>query len=135
MALSFVNFNGEIFSEEDKLLNLANRGYRYGDGLFETLRMAKGKLKFADLHADRVQKGMKTLKIEGYSQIDSYFLKDKAEELAKRNKLTNARLRFNVYRNAAGLYTPDQNKNGYSLEITPLDSPHYLMNAKGLIMD
>lgn len=136
MAKHFINFNGEIYSEEDKLLSIANRGYRYGDGLFESMRMAKGKLKYANLHADRLQKGMKALKLEGYSQMDAYFLKDKADELCKRNKISqNARLRLTVYRNSGGLYTPDSNKNGYSLEASALDSPYYDINSKGLIMD
>lgn len=136
MAKHFINFNGEIYSEEDKLLSIANRGYRYGDGLFESMRMSKGKLKFANLHADRLQKGMKALKLEGYSQMDTYFLKDKAEELCKRNKINqNARLRLTVYRNADGLYTPESNKIGYSLEASALDSPYYDINNKGLIMD
>ncbi|KHJ38859.1 aminodeoxychorismate lyase [Pedobacter glucosidilyticus] len=136
MAKRFINFNGEIYQEDEKLLAIDNRGYRYGDGIFETMRMAKGKLNFADLHADRLQSGMKTLKIEGYSQLDAYFLKDKTEELCKRNKITqNARFRLNIYRNAGGLYTPDQNKSGYSLEVSPLDSPYYDINAKGLILD
>ncbi len=136
MAKHFINFNGEIYSEEDKLLSIANRGYRYGDGLFESMRLSKGKLKFANLHADRLQKGMKALKLEGYSQMDAYFLKDKAEELCKRNKINqNARLRLTVYRNADGLYTPESNKAGYSLEANALDTPYYDLNSKGLIMD
>ncbi len=136
MARRFINFNGDTFQEDEKILTLANRGYRYGDGLFETLRMSRGKLKFVELHADRLQKGMKALKIEGYSHMDTYFLKDKAEELAKRNKISqNARFRLTVFRNAGGLYTPDSNKSGYSLEVTALDSPYYEMNSKGLIMD
>lgn len=136
MAKRFINFNGEIYQEDEKLLTIANRGYRYGDGIFETMRMSKGKLNFADFHADRLQSGMKTLKIEGYSQLDAYFLKDKTEELCKRNKISqNARFRLTIYRNAGGLYTPDQNKSAYSLEISPLDSPYYDINAKGLILD
>ncbi|RRN77394.1 4-amino-4-deoxychorismate lyase, partial [Pseudoxanthomonas sp. SGD-10] len=120
----------------DKVLTLANRGYRYGDGLFETMRMSKGKLKFVEQHADRLQKGMKTLKIVGYSHMDAYFLKDKTEELAKRNKISqNARFRLAVFRDAGGLYTPDSNKGGYSLEVLPLDSPYYQVNHKGLIVD
>lgn len=136
MAGRFINFNGDIYQEEEKVLTLANRGYRYGDGLFETMRMAKGKLKFADLHAERLQKSMKSLKIEGYSQMDAYFLKDKTEELVKRNKISlNARFRLAVYRNSEGLYTPTSNKNGYSLEVSPLETPYYTINAKGLIVD
>src|SRR5205085_9064787 len=59
-----------------------------------TMRMVKGKLQFADLHADRLQAGMKALKMEGYSQMDEWFLKDKAADLSTRNKLKNGRLRL-----------------------------------------
>ena len=136
MAKKFINYNGEILDEEDRIFTIGNRGFKYGDGLFESMRMTKGKLNFADLHADRLQKGMKTLKLEGYSQMDAYFLKDKVEEICKRNKITqNARLRLTVFRNAEGFYTPTQNKNAYTLEVTPLDSSIYEINGKGLIMD
>ncbi|MCD8741624.1 aminotransferase class IV [Mucilaginibacter roseus] len=131
----YINFNGEIVPADSKLLTTANRSYRYGDGLFESMRMMKGKLKFADLHADRLQRGMKALKIDGYSQTDAWFLKNKAEELATRNKAKHARLRLTVYRDADGLYTPTQNKMGYSLELQPMDEPRYFLNDKGLIMD
>lgn len=68
--------------------------------------------------------------------MDAYFLKDKAEEICKRNKIIqNARLRLTVYRNAAGFYAPDQNKSAYVLEAMPMDAPHYQINPKGLIMD
>ncbi|MBE9584431.1 aminotransferase class IV [Mucilaginibacter sp. JRF] len=131
----YINFNGEIVPADTKLLTTGNRGFRYGDGLFESMRLMKGKLKFADLHADRLQRGMKALKIDGYSQTDAWFLKNKAEELATRNKVKHARLRLTVYRDAEGLYTPSQNKMGYCLELQPLDEPRYFLNEKGLIMD
>ncbi|MBW4891427.1 aminotransferase class IV [Mucilaginibacter sp. HMF5004] len=135
MMPAFINFNGEILPADTNLLTIANRGFRYGDGLFESMRLMKGKLKFVDLHADRLQKGMKALQLEGYSQMDSWFLKEKAEELARRNQAKHARLRLTVYRDAEGLYTPTQNKTGYSLELTPVEEPRYFLNTRGLIMD
>lgn len=136
MSKRFINFKGEIVPEGEKILNLANRGFRYGDGLFETMKMSRGKLNFSDEHAERLQKGMKALKMEGYSLMDAYFLKEKAEEIAKRNKISqNARIRLTVFRDSAGLYTPEENKSAYSLEITPLDYAHYNINNKGLIFD
>ncbi|TSD67515.1 4-amino-4-deoxychorismate lyase [Inquilinus sp. KBS0705] len=131
----YINFNGEILPAESQLLTVANRAFKYGDGLFESMRLMKGKLKFAELHAQRLQKGMKALKIDGYSQADTWFLKDKVEELARRNKVKHGRLRLTVYRDAEGLYTPSQNKMGYCLELQPLDEPRYFLNDKGLIMD
>jgi branched-chain amino acid aminotransferase len=131
----FINFNGEIVPPDAKLLNISNRAFKYGDGLFESMRMMKGQLKFADLHADRLQRGMKALKIDSYSQMDAWYLKDIAETLALRNKAKHARLRLTVYRDAEGLYTPSSNKMGYSLELQPMDEPRYFLNEKGLIMD
>jgi branched-subunit amino acid aminotransferase/4-amino-4-deoxychorismate lyase len=135
MRPAFINYNGEIVAAGSKLLEISNRGFRYGDGLFESMRMMRGRLKFAELHSERLEKGMKALHIEGYSQMDSYFLQEKVEELAIRNKIKHGRLRLTVYRDAEGLYTPTQNKMGYCIEIEPLEEPRYFMNAKGLIMD
>ena len=135
MTLNFINFNGQILPSDSKLLTVSNRSFRYGDGLFESMRMIKGQLKFADMHADRLQRGMKALKIDGYSQMDAWFLKEKAADLARRNKIKHGRLRLTVYRDADGLYTPSQNKMGYCLEIQPTDEPRYFLNEKGLIVD
>lgn len=131
----YINFNGEILPADSILLTIANRAFRYGDGLFESMRVMKGKLKFPELHAERLQKGMKALKIDGYSQADSWFLKEKVEELARRNKIKHGRLRLTVFRDAEGLYTPTQNKMAYCLEIQPIEEPRYFLNERGLIMD
>ncbi|WP_114936451.1 aminotransferase class IV [Mucilaginibacter endophyticus] len=131
----FINFNGEYLPQNTPLLTIGNRGFKYGDGLFESMRLMKGKLKFAELHADRLQRGMKALKIDGYSQMDTWFLNDIVNELARRNKVKHGRLRLTVYRDAEGLYTPTQNKMGYCLELTPSEEPRYFLNEKGLIMD
>lgn len=130
-----INLNGEIISGDTKVFTAANRAFKYGDGLFESMRMLKGQLKFADKHADRLHKGMKALKMDGYSQMDSWFLREKAEQLASVNKIKHGRLRLTVYRDSDGLYTPQQNKTGYVLEIVPADEPRYFLNSKGLIID
>ena len=131
----YINFNGEILPADSILLTITNRAFRYGDGLFESMRVMKGKLKFPELHAERLQKGMKALKIDGYSQADSWFLKEKVEELARRNKIKHGRLRLTVFRDAEGLYAPTQNKMAYCMEIQPIDEPRYFLNERGLIMD
>lgn len=136
MAKQFINFNGEAHPEDHPVMTTQNRGFRYGDGLFESMRLMKGELKFASLHADRLQKGMKALKFEGFAHIDAYFLKEKVEELARRNKTgPNARARLTVFRDSGGLYSPSSNKVGYSLEVHKIDDPVYVSNPKGLITD
>jgi len=135
MSSSFINFNGQILPSDSKLLTIQNRAFRYGDGLFESMRMLKGQLKFADMHAERLQRGMKALKLDNYSQMDAWFLKEMVEQLAIRNKTKHARLRLTVFREGEGLYTPSQNAPGYCLEMTPVEEPRYFLNSKGLIID
>lgn len=135
MKPAFINFNDEILPTGSLVLSTTNRAFKYGDGLFESMRLMKGELKFSDLHADRLQRGMKALKIDGYSQMDSWFLKERTEVLATRNKCKHGRMRLTVYRDGEGLYTPTQNKMGFCMELLPMEEPRYFLNDKGLIMD
>lgn len=136
MAKQFINFNGEIYPAEHPVMNISNRGFRYGDGLFESMRMVKGELKFAELHAERLQQGMKALKMDGYSEVDSWFIRERVKELLKRNQAgQNARARLTIFRDGAGLYSPVNNKYGYALEVNKIDEVYYSSNNKGLIVD
>ncbi|RYE19551.1 MAG: 4-amino-4-deoxychorismate lyase [Sphingobacteriaceae bacterium] len=135
MALVFYNFNGAIIPAEQQVLQLSNRSFHYGDGLFESMRMIRGNLQFAGLHAKRLQMGMKALKFDNYTQLDAVFLTEKAKELSSRNKAKNGRLRLTVFRDSAGLYTPDNQQFGYSIEWETLEDQQYTLNTKGLIMN
>ncbi|MFC3562578.1 aminotransferase class IV [Pedobacter jamesrossensis] len=136
MSQQYLLFNDEFHAVDAPVLTASNRGFKFGDGLFESMRLMNGKLQFADLHADRLLAGMKALKMEGYALMDDYFLRQKVAELAKRNKWNgNARLRLSVYREGAGVYTPEINKAGYVLEGIPLKTNQYELNTKGLIID
>lgn len=136
MQHEYILHNDEFVIINHPILTAANRGFKYGDGLFETMRMCNGKLKFAELHADRLRAGMKALKIDGSTLLDEYFLKQKTAELCKKNKLKdNVRFRLSVYRAGDGLYTPNSNKFGYVLESSALEEDNYELNKKGLIID
>lgn len=132
----YILFNDEFFEKEAPILKVGNRAFKFGDGLFESMRMANGKLQFPELHADRIKATMKALKMDGYNLLDEYFLKTKTSELARKNKIhANGRFRLSVYRDGEGLYTPETNKVGYLLEVKPLETPTYELNKKGLIVD
>ncbi|MGY4384897.1 branched-chain amino acid aminotransferase [Pedobacter sp. UYP24] len=136
MQQQYLIHNDEFISSDQPVLSAQNRGFKYGDGLFETMRMCNGKLQFAEQHADRLRNGMKALKMEGTLLMDEYFLKQKTTELARKNKLKdNARFRLSIYRDGAGLYTPESNKTGYLLEAAALSDAGYELNKKGLIVD
>ncbi len=136
MSRQFINFNGAIVPAEQQILTVSNRGFRYGDGLFESMRWMKGEIKFAELHTERIRKGMKLLKFDSWSHLDSWFIRQKVEELVRRNKTgPDARIRLTVFRDSEGLYSPLSNKMGYALEVHKLEETTYSINDKGLIID
>jgi len=136
MQQEYILHNDEFVAANHPVIGVQNRAFRYGDGLFESMRMDNGKLKFAEQHADRLRAGMKALKMDGSNLMDEYFLKQKTAELCKKNKLKDhIRFRLSVYRAGEGLYTPESNKAGYVLEASPLAQPTYELNKKGLIVD
>lgn len=132
----YILYNDEFILADQPVLAVSNRGFKYGDGLFESMRMINGKLKHPEQHAARLREGMVALKMDGSSLVDEYFLKQKTAELAKKNKYKgNVRFRLSVYRKGEGLYTPESNKSGYVLESTMLNESDYQLNKKGLIID
>lgn len=132
----YILFNDEFLAIDQAIIKAGNRSFKFGDGLFESMRMCNGKLQFAEQHADRLRAGMKALKMEGYALLDEYFLRQKTTELLKKNRFNgNVRFRLTVYRDGEGLYTPQSNKIGYLLEAIQLDQAVYELNQKGLIID
>ncbi|KLT65728.1 aminotransferase class IV [Pedobacter sp. BMA] len=136
MPQQYLLLNDEFHDVDTPVLTASNRGFKFGDGLFESMRMIDNKLQFADLHADRLVGGMKALKIDGHSLMDDYFIRQKTLDLAKKNRWNgNARFRLSVYRQGSGVYTPETNKGSYILEGYALKDTQYQLNNKGLIID
>lgn len=135
LMAAYILLNDAFFSANEAVIKSNNRAFRFGDGLFESMRLANGKLLFAEYHADRLAFGMIALKMDNHKLIDAYFLKQKAAELQKKNKFqSNIRFRICIFREGMGLYAPDTNKTGYLMEAAPLESSSFELNKKGIII-
>ena len=55
--------NGEILDSDKAKISIFDRGFLYGDGLFETMRSYGGKIFRINEHLDRLYSSMKSLKI------------------------------------------------------------------------
>ncbi len=128
------NFNGKIFSEGISIVGADNRGLRYGDGLFETIKMKKGQLIQDDEHFARLWNGMKVLQFD----IPKQFTPDKLQEeitiLVKKNGHENAaRVRINVFRGNGGLYDAKNYFPNYIIQSWALSEENGEWNSNGLI--
>ena len=138
LPMTYFNYNGKLFTTDTAVISAANRGLRYGDGLFETIKCINGKLLLADEHFARLWKGMGVLQVE----IPKHFAPDKLEEaiiaLAKKNgHEATARVRLTVIRGDGGLYDAINHFPNYSIETWALinsDTKKAALNSNGLVL-
>jgi branched-chain amino acid aminotransferase len=56
-----IDINGALFARHDAKISVFDSGFVLGDGVWEGLRVHKGKIAFLDRHLDRLYEGAKTL--------------------------------------------------------------------------
>lgn len=122
------NFNGRLFTDETHVLSHNNRGLKYGDALFETLRCVNGTFFFWEDHYLRLMASMRILRMEIPMEFTLEFLEDQIKKTIEANQLLNAaaRIRLTIFRNDGGLYWPETNEVSYLIETKPLESPFYM---------
>lgn len=125
-----VNFNGSFFSEEQHFLNQENRGLRYGDALFETIRVVNGKIFFWEDHYLRLMASMRILRMAIPQNFTMEFLEKEIAATLSENALQHAaaRVRLTVFRNNGGRYLPATHQVSYILEAHPLETPFFVLN-------
>lgn len=132
----FAMCDGQLVEASQPYLTAENRSFRYGDGLFETMRVMQGRPAFLDSHIARLLEGMAMLKMEIPDYFSVSFFAEKINELLKANSITDgARLRLAVYRNSGGFYLPQDNGAGFVIEAMPIIHHHYQLNEDGLTVD
>jgi len=121
-----INFNGKYVNESDSILKSSNRAFKYGDGLFETIKVLNSKIIFLEDHYFRLMASMRMLRMEIPMKFTLEYFEEEVLNCAEKNKLTNARVRFAVFRSDGGLYTPLENSITYLIEASDLS---VLLNA------
>ena len=133
--MNSICFNGKIITENEPVLLASNRSYRYGDGLFETMKIKDGNILLAANHFERLFGSLSLLKFD----VPQLFNKEKLEKdvlhLCRKNKCVKlARVRLSVFRGNGGLY--DDNKTlQYIIECWSLNESVNKINENGLVID
>lgn len=124
-----VNFNGTLVSENN-ILSTQNRGYAYGDALFETIKVSHGKILFWEDHYFRLMASMRILRMEIPMSFTMEFLEEEVTKTIEANGFSNqsTRVKLSVHRNEGGLYTPETNEVEYIISAKALTEDFYLQN-------
>lgn len=125
-----INCNGSLYPEDQEILTHSNRGLKYGDALFETVRCVNGTLFFWEDHYFRLMASMRILRMEIPMEFTLEFLEEEIKRTIAENNGTDkaVRVRLTIFRNEGGLYAPETNDVSYIIETKLLDSPFYVIN-------
>lgn len=127
----FDNFNGYVTEKGEKIFNTGNRSFKYGDGIFETMKIVDGEILYWEYHYKRLQFGIETLKLDDTNFTKEFWAKE-LEKIIHKNYYKYARLRLTLYRDSPGLYTPLSNRIGFMIEGVRYDKPDFSFVSEGI---
>ncbi|MEY4608916.1 MAG: hypothetical protein RL625_1133, partial [Gemmatimonadota bacterium] len=101
--MSTVYLNGRFVPEVEALIPANDRGFIFGDGIYEVVRAIEGRLFAWEGHADRLANGLAGLRIDAGALASSATLRAVCERLLSENGLTTgeATIYLQVTRGAA----------------------------------
>ena len=130
-----INFNGILQDSDTNLLD-QNRGFLYGDGVFETLKIVGGKILFFEDHYFRLMAAMRIVRMEIPMNFTLEYLEEQVLSLVEKNKIEqSARARITVYRNNGGFYLPTNNTVSFLIQTSAIENSVYSISEKEYEVD
>lgn len=114
--------------DDELLFSAQNRGFRYGDGIFETIKVCRGQVLLEHYHYDRLFLGLKLLKISAGAFSREKITAQILELCRMNNCLSLARVRLAVYR-------METNDAAYVIEAAAISEDFNLLNERGWSID
>ena len=121
-----ININGTILEDSEAYLSVDNRGFTYGDAVFETIKVNSKPL-FWEAHYFRLMASMRILRMEIPMHFTPEFLESQIMDLVdtQSEKAKSYRVKLTVFRATGGYYTPTSNAVKFTIALAPLDSDIY----------
>lgn len=129
-----INYNGQLVNGTT-VLNATNRGFLYGDAVFETCKIVNNIILFFEDHYFRLMSAMRIVRMKIPMNFTLEFLESEILALVNANGISNARVRITVYRNEGGFYLPKDNSVSYTISANPLETPSYIMGVQPYEVD
>ena len=112
-----LNYNGNLVAFDDVKITPNNRAFKYGDSIFETIKVVNGKLVFWEDHYFRLMASMRMLRMKIPMNFTLEFLEEEILKTVSINEIKkNRRARLSVTRKDGGFYTPNTNEIDYLIE-------------------
>ena len=112
-----INFNGALQHPDTINLTSENRAFKYGDAIFETVKVIPHKVIFWEDHYFRLMSSMRMLRMKIPMEFTLEFLENEIlKTVAVQENANSYRVRLNIFRKDGGFYTPKTNKIDFSIQ-------------------
>jgi branched-chain amino acid aminotransferase len=138
-------YNEEIIPDNTPIFNAANRGLRFGDGLFETIKVVQARangsagrriMPLFDLHMERMSQGMEILGLKLQEHYTPDYISQMILDLCSQNNINGAaRVRITIVRGNGTLFSTDDPHASIVIQAEPLTSDYLTFNLTGLKID
>lgn len=119
----YIIYNGKLTEDENVKISINDRAFNYGDGLFETLIVSKGRIHFFEDHIQRLWAGFRFLRFNDESFPSQQAIKAQIHTLLSENMIESGRIKINVWRKEGGLFLPQDNNVNYLIRSTDFIKP------------
>lgn len=113
--------NGKFFEETKACVSLSDRGFLYGDGIFETMRAYDGAVFMLEAHMERLFASLEVVKIK--PPFSKAALKSAVRSCIRKNALKSAYIRLTITRG----------EGKFGIDVSGLGRSNAVIAAKELI--
>jgi branched-subunit amino acid aminotransferase/4-amino-4-deoxychorismate lyase len=132
----YINNNDSIIANNGPIVHAGNRGYLYGDGVFESIRIIDGKAINLKNHVNRMLEGARKIMMRPPNFFDVPFFEDRINELLQKSDIkSGGKCRISLDRATGGTYRPESNEVEFLIEVYPLEHNQFVLNPKGIEID
>lgn len=122
-----INYNGNI-QENETVLTHKNRGFLFGDAVFETVKIVNNTILFAEDHYFRLMASMRICRMEIPMNFTLEFFEEQILSLCNQLNISDSsRARITFYRESDGFYLSKSNNVSYVVVAQSLDFKNYFI--------
>jgi len=132
----FLFYNGKTVRSDKLFISPNNRSFRYGDGFFETIKWANGKILLEQLHIERLFHTLATLQFVPPTYFNASYIIDAINVLILKNQhQLLARVRITIFRGEGGIYDQQSHFPNLIIQTWDLNPSNNHLNENGLDID
>ncbi len=130
-------YNGEFYPSNQPILSINNRSFRYGDGLFESIRVVNGEVYNFEAHFTRLIEGMRMFNIEIPEYFTIEYFENQIKSLIQHNGIhKGGRVKLTIYRKGeVASYYSETNEPGFIIEAESFSSNEFELSTDGIDID